>query len=507
MTRTYRRTRPPVNFESVWFWITALTSITLATLASAPTSAANAQQPERFTSWTHPVFPVAEYRARLDAAHQQLGENDVFLVPSAEGTSGGETFRQLDDFQYFTGLEVSRSVLAIDGRTKLTLLFVPDNDPRFENAGRPNDFPGRPLVGDPALGALTGVDSVLSDTVLVRYLGSLQAEGATVLVNSGSAPRSAGNEVRDAPIVALSEIFRVVTPGEQLLRVIQQRQPSIKTGNAFDLIARLRMIKSEREIGKLRESARITAEAIVRGAARVKSGVDERTLTGSFISDCMGLGAQRVAFTPIIKSGMNSLWPWRILGAHYDRRNRVLGNGELMIYDVGCERDYYVSDVGRTFPVSEHFTARQRELIEMVKMISDAVIAAAKPGVTFTELQRVAADRIPESAKPFMQAPLYFGHHIGLDTGDPAIASAKLTAGMVFTIEPWYYNHIDEVAVFIEDEILITATGSENLTRALPRDADGLELLRNGNAATDRSIKKFVTRDAELFFAVHKRRD
>jgi Xaa-Pro aminopeptidase len=84
----------------------------------------------------------------------------------------------------------------------------------------------------------------------------------------------------------------------------------------------------------------------------------------------------------------------------------------------------------------------------------------------------------PAAARPYMQAPLYFGHHLGLDSGDPSLAAAPLAPGMIFTIEPWYYNHQDEIAVFIEDEILITATGRENLTAALPRDPDGLERLR-----------------------------
>ena len=129
-----------------------------------------------------------------------------------------------------------------------------------------------------------------------------------------------------------------------------------------------------------RGHARVRApdhDAIARGAARVRAGTDERTLTGAFTADCMAPGAQRVPFAPIIKSGPNSLWPWRILGAHYDRRNRTLHDGELVIFDVGCERDHYVSDVGRTFPVGTRFTTRQRELVEMVRSVSDAVIAAA----------------------------------------------------------------------------------------------------------------------------------
>ena len=117
----------------------------LAAMIVCP-SAMRSQRPaaalERFTAWSRPVFPAAEYADRRALALARLAQDDVLLVPGGEGTSPGETFRQLDDFEYLVGLEVTQSVLAIDGRTRRTLLFVPPRDPRFDNAGRPNDFPG-----------------------------------------------------------------------------------------------------------------------------------------------------------------------------------------------------------------------------------------------------------------------------------------------------------------------------------------------------------------------------
>ena len=466
---------------------------------STPLSGQHPRSPlaERFTSWSHPAFPVAEYSARRAAALALLGDNDILLVPSAEGTSAGETFRQLDDFNYLVGLEVPRSLLAIDGRTRRSLLFVPDADPRFSNAGRPNDFPGRLLASDPALRALSGVDSVLPNDAVDALFRSASARGARILVDMGRP---------GAVDEATSSAFLTAPPGELLVALLRRSYPALSIGNAYTAMATLRMIKSPREIAVMREAARVTAIAIARGAGNVRHGTDERTLAGNFTADCMALGAQRVSFTPIIKSGDNSLWPWRILGAQYDRRNRSLQRGELVIYDVGCERDYYVSDVGRTFPVAAHFTARQRDLVEMVRGISDAVIAAAKPGETLASLQRVAAAAIPDGATRYMQAPLYFGHHLGLDSGDPSLAAATLSPGMVFTIEPWYYNHDEGVAVFIEDEILITTTGSENLTASLPRDADGLEGLRRGELAwlTRADAGRTMTRDGVLSFALDR---
>ncbi len=460
-----------------------------------PGARGRAQGVERLTNWTHPVFPVAEYTARCAAILANIGENDVLLVPSAEGTSGGETFRQLDDFEYLVGVEVARSVLAIDGRSRRSMLFVPRTDARFENVGRPNDFPGRVLLADPSLRALSGVDTVLLDEALETFLFNANTRGARVLINPGRP-----GALREVP----SNAFVAPSPGDLLLAHLQRTHAEVTLGNAFALIAARRMVKSPREIAALRESARVTSVAIARGAARVQPGLDERTATGTLSANCRTLGAQRDAFSPIIKSGVNSLWPWRILGAQYDRRNRAMQAGELVIFDVGCERDHYVSDVGRTFPVNGQFTSRQRELVEMVRQISDAVIAAAKPGMTFASLQAVAVAAIPPSARPYMQAPLYFGHHIGLDVSDPTIATATLAPGMVFTIEPWYYNHAESVAVFIEDEILITASGSENLTADLPRNAAGLELLRSGRDTLRMAhdAGRLITRDGILAFTL-----
>ncbi|MDA1267460.1 MAG: M24 family metallopeptidase, partial [Planctomycetota bacterium] len=209
----------------------------------------------------------------------------------------------------------------------------------------------------------------------------------------------------------------------------------------------------------------------------IEPGVDERTLEGYFEAACKRGGAQRLAFDSIIKSGPNSLWPWRILASRYDRRNRVLQAGELVILDVGCELDHHVSDVGRTFPVSGSFTPEQRATLEMVTGVSDAIIAAVRPGVTFAELAQVAYASIPDLDRPYMQTGLFFGHHLGLSTGDPAIAERRLEPGMLFTVEPWYYDHDRGIAVFLEEEVVVTDAGCRRLTAGLPRTPDELEAL------------------------------
>jgi Xaa-Pro aminopeptidase len=427
-------------------------------------------QEQRYTEWRRPTFSAEEYQARrarmLEALRSSGG--GILMIPSSDGKTRGETFRQLDDFLYLTGLEVPASMLALDSRADEGVLFLPARDPRFENPGRPNDFPGRPLGSDPEVAALAGLSrtGAIDDlpVALERWIDS----GRRILVNTGSS-----GEVAAPRPPHVGRLDPVAT----LIARLRADHPGVEIANAFPAIARMRMRKSASEIEAMRRAADATLEAIRRAARSVAPGVDEATLQGRFEAACRELGAQRIPFTPIVKSGPNSLWPWRILATHEDRRNRALHEGELVIFDVGCGVDGYVSDVGRTFPVGGRFTDMQREKLDMATRVADAIIAAVRPGVTFAELTRVAYATIPPQEAGHMQTPSYFGHHIGLSAGDPALMEEPLAPGMVFTVEPWYYNHELGIAVFVEDVVLVTEDGAEILTRALPRSPRELEML------------------------------
>jgi len=447
------------------FWLVALPG----GLAGQASDGSPATPEQRLFDWTRPRFPAAEYERRRDAVRAGIADSaGVLLFPSAHGLSHGETFRQADDFLYLTGLEIPQSVLVIDLPTGRPTLFAPRRDFRFESDTRANDFPGRPLAEDPELARVSGIADVRPLEALEVALREWTRLGVTVGVNAGRP----------------GQLRRVVTSlipdwDPQILSLyhLQSTYPSLRFANSFDAVARARMVKSPLEVEALRRSARAT-EAAIRAAAReIRDGVTERALEAGFESACKRNGAQRIAFASIIKSGPNSVWPWRVLASHYDRRNRAMHDGELVIFDVGCEIDHYVSDVGRTFPVSGRFDARQRALLEMEVAVADAIIAAARPGVTLAELQAVADARIPAGERTHMQTGLFFGHHIGLSTGDPSLAEAPLEPGMVFTVEPWYYDHESGISVFTEDEILVTEDGAELLTTTLARDPDGLEAL------------------------------
>ena len=462
---------PRVTHRRLARCLLASSLLAAAAAATGDFGGLSAQTPEqRYSDWVRPGFRPQEYEFRrnriLDGLRATGG--GLLLVPSSDGITHGETFRQLDDFWYLTGLEVPQSMLVLDARRDVSILFMPQRDPRFENPGRPNDFPGRPLLDDYRIRGIGGADDYRDIAELGGFLRERVGAGEVLRVNAG-----APGEIPD-PIVPLVGSLDATA---SLIRRLRDDYPEAELANAFEIVARLRMVKSPAEIMRMRRAADATMRGIRAAADLIRPGVDERTLQGEFERVCRASGAQSIPFTPIIKSGPNSLWPWRVLAAHYNRRNRRLEDGDLVIFDVGCELNGYVSDVGRTFPANGAFTEVQREKLLVSTGAAEAVIAAVRPGVTLRELTQVAYGAIPDEEEPYMQTPSFFGHHIGLSTGDPALLDEPLAPGMVFTVEPWYYNHDLGVSVFVEEVVLVTEDGAEILTDALPRDPDALEAL------------------------------
>ncbi len=456
------------------FRATRLRAISCAAIFGVVLGGARSEEPrgptpeQRFFDWTRLRFSPQQYETRRDGlvAALRAAGGGVFLTPSRVGRSGGGTFRQLDDFLYFTGLELPDSILAIDADAKHAVLFTPRRDARFESAARPNDFPGRPLGADPAMAKVSGIDDIRPAETLKNAIKTWTESGRVIWIDTGRRgdvkPRAAG------PFPSPNAV-------DVLISYLHVLHSDLELENAFEHVARLRMIKSPEEIAVIRRACTITVGAIVHAAGHVRDGVDERMLEGELEAAFKRGGAPRVAFDSIIKSGPNSLWPWRILASHYERRNRTMHDGELVIFDVGCELNHYASDMGRTFPISGRFTREQRDILEMVTAVADTMIAAIRPGVTLADVQAAGVAAIPADHRKYMQTGHYFGHHIGLSVGDSSLDDAVLRPGMVFTVEPWYYNHDKDIAVFIEDDVLVTSTGVENLTKDLPRTPDALE--------------------------------
>ncbi|MFK7803431.1 MAG: aminopeptidase P N-terminal domain-containing protein [Anaerolineae bacterium] len=424
--------------------------------------------PQKYFDWTELPFSAAEIAYRRNRLVAELsGESGVFLTPARHHFSDGSTFRQLDDFYYFTGLELPDSMLVLNLENGEPILFVPEKDLRFYSAGRGAEFPGRHLLSDSDIGLASGIRDIRP----LESLDGFLANQTMVWLNPGR-----GGQMPQLT----SSYFQSWTGLDQFRHHLQQQHSQLEIYSAYDAIARLRMVKSAAEISLMRHACDITMNSIVETAAHIQPGLDERSLEGILESGFKSRGAQRPAFDSIIKSGPNSLWPWRIGAAHYDRRNRQMQAGEMVVFDVGCELNYYGSDMGRTFPVAGQFSAEQASVLDTQLEVLDAIIEAMRPGATMAEAHQAAVLAIPESMKEYMQVGLFFGHHIGLAMGDPNLPHAPFEPGMIITVEPWVYDHDRQLATFIEDVILITPDGNENLTVRLPRTAVGMASLVEG---------------------------
>ena len=429
--------------------------------------ASNAQTPEQaYFDWTTLPFTKEELAQRRNNLMGHLPNQGLVIIPSKDGFSFGETFRQLDNFYYFTGLELPNSILMLNLADQTSVIYVPERDLRFESTSRPNDFPGMPFLKDSSIAKNAGI-SLKNITEFPSLISVLAQQNKTVFLDKGSKGS-----------LKLPESSYIASPSHtEILYQALQKHKGLVFKNMYEAIANLRMIKSPTEIEVMRKATAINVEGIKTAAKSIKAGVDERYLEGVLEGNYKMNGAHRLAFGSIIKSGPNSLWPWRILATHYDRRNRIMQNGELVIFDVGCEYRYYVSDVGRTFPVSGRFSERQREILTMEVSIADKIIEFIRPGITFADIKTLTDKIIPSDAKKYMQVGLFFGHHLGLSTGDPNLPEAKLAPGMIFTVEPWYYNHDEQLSVFTEDVILVTENGCEVLSSGLARTPKEIETL------------------------------
>lgn len=257
-----------------------------------------------------------------------------------------------------------------------------------------------------------------------------------------------------------------VSPDLALLRRVSERVPGVVIEDRTNLLRKMRAVKSPGEIALMRRAAEVTREGFAALLAMLKPGAGEgqvqRVLDEVFLSKAGGH-----AYGPIVGSGLNGT----IL--HYKANAGKVGDGELVVIDAGASFEGYACDVTRTFPSSGRFTNDQREVYEIVLRAMDAAIAAVKPGARLSDAD-AAARAVIDAAGYADHFPHGIGHQLGLEVHD-ATPDDPLEAGMIVTIEPGVYLPERKLGVRIEDDILVTATGGENLTSAIPKSVEAIE--------------------------------
>ena len=261
----------------------------------------------------------------------------------------------------------------------------------------------------------------------------------------------------------------------------------------------MRLVKDEHELSLMRRACAISSAAHRRAMRATRPGMFEYQVEAELMHEFLREGAQAVAYSSIVASGPNAC----VL--HYRENNRQMNDGDLLLIDAGCEYQGYASDITRTFPVNGTFSGPQKAVYELVLAAQLACIDAVRPGAPFHDYHKVAErvlaqgfidlglvngslDEVLESGR-YKQFYMHrAGHWLGMDVHDAGLyqvhgESMKLLPGMVLTVEPGAYirpaDNVPErfwnIGVRIEDDVLVTADGVENLTASTPKSVADVE--------------------------------
>jgi Xaa-Pro aminopeptidase len=483
--------------------------ITLVLSAMALPSAAVAQSDVAF-----PPEVYAARRARL------VGQLDApIIVPSEYMVRHGGEKKQEPNFFYLTGVESPYAILYLapgDTGDVDEILFLPSHrefagaqysyqDPRLVDAAW-NRLIRRLEPGDDAEVA-TGVGETFALDEFAARLRDLTEGAAQIYFAKES-----------ASLYAPPGLNAPLTIRQQLEAAVSEAVGGRSLEDATPAIERMRVVKDEYEIDALRRAAQISAEGLVEAMQRIEPGMNDLEVAGIMEWVWKRGGSPRTAFPPIVASGPDAVSLFTIRSENYNSVDRVMRDGDLVFIDYGAaEFGMYGSDICRTFPVSGRFTDEQRRLYEIVLEAQMAAIAAVRPGGSILEVIRAAAsvyqahgleanediDRMgADRVWGLMPSPTHYltrrqgltqytavaglgvrdiGHHVGLEATDGRDYSTPLEPGMVFTVEPKLYAPDLDIAIMIEDVILVTEGGYENLSAGAPRTVEDIERIMGAN--------------------------
>jgi len=235
-----------------------------------------------------------------------------------------------------------------------------------------------------------------------------------------------------------------------------------------DLIARLRAAHEAQEIALMERAVDITRAGHDAAARATVAGVSERDVQTQIEYAFFSGGATGLSYPSIVGSGPNGA----VL--HWDRNDRRLQAGDLVVVDAAAEYGRYAADVTRTYPVSGRFTDEQARVYRAVYQAQEDIFAAVKPGVSMADLQKVAEASLKRAG--YLDAFIHgFGHFVGLDVHDAGRYDLPLPVGAIFTVEPGVYLPDRGFGVRIEDEVLVTDAGYRLLTSRIPRKLEDVE--------------------------------
>ncbi len=269
-----------------------------------------------------------------------------------------------------------------------------------------------------------------------------------------------------------------------MAREFMRLYPAVTLRDLHKACVPLRECKDGDEIALVRQAVGITRQGLERVMKGLKPGMREYQAQADFEYACKRLGAVRFAFNTISASGKNGCM------MHYNTNREEIRPGSLLLLDLGAKYGNYCSDITRTYPADGKYTPRQREIYGLVLKANLAVAAAARPGITLKDLNDVAKSVLGEGLvslgliQDAQEVGKYYmhsvSHSIGIDCHDAAFVGDVLQPGWIISDEPGLYIDEEEIGIRIEDDLLITASGCEVLSKEIIKDPDEIERFMRG---------------------------
>jgi Xaa-Pro aminopeptidase len=408
-----------------------------------------------------------EFAARREALAKALQRGTLVMFGGTTPIPGVR-FRQDNDFYYLTGNESFNAVLVMDVPSGASHLFLPKlsaTEIRYE---------GGNWLEEADAAKKHGFASIQPLTALHEFLARRRSVPGTEQLWTRLSERDVVDRSRlDTAIGTARRLTNPFAqhPTEDAARATALREqfPYYEMKDVSPHIDRLRMIKSPREIEILKYNGRISAEALTRAMQATAPDKYEYELEAEATYWMVKHGFQGAAYPAIVGSGpMGNQW-------HYEANSRQMKAGELVVMDYAGSLDYLTMDITRTWPVSGRFTDQQLKAYECVLEAQKAIIAAIKPGVARSVVQKIAEDIFKKHG--FDPRYAYVGHYVGMSVHDVGDWNLPFEAGMVMAIEP--IIDMPGLHIRVEDSVLVTPTGAEVLSSAVPKEAEEvLSLLR-----------------------------
>lgn len=431
-------------------------------------------------------FTKEEFADRRGRIFDEIGKNSIALIQGAKSVADFTVFRQSNTFYYLTGLETPHAYILLDGRNRRTTLYLPHRNEALErNQGKVLSAEDADLIKN-----LTGVEQVKSVEFLSNDLAGtgLLRPPAPILFTALS-PEETGTDSRDELLAGQARVASDPWDGSasreaRFKKLINERFPQFEIRDLSPILDAMRTIKSKKEIEMIRKATEIAGLAIIEAMRSTEPGVYEYQLDAAAKYIFYLNGSRGDGYSSIVGGGTNAYY------GHYFQKTDRLKDGDLVLMDYAPDYRYYTSDVTRMWAVNGKFTAEQRDLYNYILAYRDALIKYIRPGVTSDFILDSAAKDMEKYlegktfAKPAHEKAVreglkfrgHFQHPVGMAVHDVGrVRGVELKPGMVFTIDPMIWIHEERLYVRIEDMVVVTENGAENLSGFVPSKIEDIE--------------------------------